>query len=147
MNMSQASKFLGLRTVVFHVANLDEAKAWYAKAFQVGPYFDEPFYVGFNVGGFELGLLPQETDSIDSDSNATCQLPNSNSRVTYWGVPDAAAELARLIELGAKPRSEIQDVGSGIKVADVVDPFGNVLGIIENNHFPNQAEPISNPST
>ena len=49
---------LGLRTVVYHVPDLARAKAWYEAAFEVKPYFDEPFYVGFNIGGFELGLDP-----------------------------------------------------------------------------------------
>jgi predicted enzyme related to lactoylglutathione lyase len=120
--------YLGLRTVVYHVADLEQAKAWYAEVLQLHPYFDTPYYVGFNVGGFELGLHPAEsTDSGQGNS------------VAYWGVLDAATELARLISLGASPRSEIQDVGEGIKVADVMDPFGNVLGIIENPFFPNTA--------
>ena len=51
----------GLGTVIYQVADLDRAKAWYTKAFQQAPYFDEPFYVGFNVAGYELGLHPNET--------------------------------------------------------------------------------------
>ena len=49
---------LGLRTTIYQVPDLAAAKAWYTKAFAKAPYFDEPFYVGFNIGGFELGLLP-----------------------------------------------------------------------------------------
>jgi predicted enzyme related to lactoylglutathione lyase len=55
--------------------------------------------------------------------------------VAYWGVPDAAAALARLVSLGAVEVSGVQDVGEGIRVAQVTDPFGNPLGIIENPHF------------
>jgi len=51
----------GLATVIYHVPDLDRAKAWYATAFQQQPYFDEPFYVGFNIGGYELGLHPDES--------------------------------------------------------------------------------------
>jgi len=54
---------------------------------------------------------------------------------SYWGVKDIVAAHARLLELGAEPRTDIQDVGEGIRVADVLDPFGNVLGIIENPNF------------
>jgi predicted enzyme related to lactoylglutathione lyase len=122
------SSFLGLRTVVYHVADLEKAKNWYAEVLQFDPYFDTPYYVGFNVGGFELGLHPAE--SIDN---------GIGNNVAYWGVPDAAMELARLVSLGASPRSELQEVGNGINVAEVVDPFGNVLGIIENPSFPNTA--------
>ena len=53
---------LGLRTVNYHVTDLARAKAWYISALGKEPYFDEPFYVGFNVGGFELGLDPDMTE-------------------------------------------------------------------------------------
>jgi len=116
--------FQGLRTVIYHVENLDEAKSWYARALKMKPYFDKPFYVGFNVGGFELGLDPDSAG-----------IRKGSAGVTYWGVPDAQAAFSRLVEMGAKPQEAVQEVGDDIKVATVVDPFGNVLGIIENPHF------------
>ena len=115
----------GLRTVIYHVPDLARAKAWYSAAFDVAPYFDEPFYVGFDVGGFELGLQPDEGGAPRSSTGV----------VAYWGVDDAEAALARLLELGATGRSGVQDVGEGILLASVLDPFGNVFGIIENPHF------------
>ncbi len=116
--------FQGLRTVIYHVADLDKAKAWYATALGIAPYFDQPFYVGFNVGGYELGLDP-DAAGVTRGNNATA----------YWGVPDAQAALQRLLGLGAHPRGEVQDVGGGIRVATVADPFGNVIGLIENPNF------------
>jgi predicted enzyme related to lactoylglutathione lyase len=116
---------LGLRTVKYVVPDLARAKAWYAEAFGVEPYFDEPFYVGFNVGGFELGL----------DPDMSAQAPGAGGATAYWGVPDAAVALERLTVLGAAVHEPLQDVGGGIKVASVLDPFGNVVGIIENPHF------------
>lgn len=116
--------FLGLRTVIYHVPDLDRAKAWYTAAFGVTPYFDEPFYVGFNVGGYELGLHPG-MERVQVGNNA----------VAYWGVPDIEAAYRRLIEHGAEPRDPVQDVGGDIKVGTVADPFGNVIGVIENPHF------------
>jgi predicted enzyme related to lactoylglutathione lyase len=113
---------LGLRTVLYPAPDLAEGKAWYTKVLGVAPYFDEPFYAGFNVGGFELGMVPDAT-------------PGAAGCVAYWGVPDCAAELARLHALGATPHEPVQDVGGGIKVASVKDPFGNVFAIIENPHF------------
>lgn len=113
---------LGLRTVVYPVAELAAGKRWYAQVLGIAPYFDEPFYVGFNVGGFELGLVP---DGQSGTSGAQA----------LWGVPDAGAAWARLLELGADPLEPVQDVGGGIRVAAVVDPFGNRFGIIENPHF------------
>ena len=119
------SHMLGLRTVKYPVPDLTRAKAWYAEAFGVEPYFEEPFYVGFNVGGFELGL----------DPDLSAQKPGADGATSYWGVSDAAAALARLQAMGAPVHEALTDVGGGIKVASVRDPFGNVVGIIENPHF------------
>lgn len=116
--------FLGLRTVIYAAADLEKAKAWYSQVLSQPPYFSEPFYVGFNVGGFELGLDPD-----------TSRVRPGNNAVAYWGVPDAPAAFRRLVELGATENSPIQDVGGGVLVGSVVDPFGNVLGIIQNPHF------------
>ena len=123
--MNTHAKFLGLRTAKYHAPDLARTKAWYSEVLGVAPYFDEPFYVGFNVGGFELGL----------DPDATAQGKGEGSVAVYWGVASADQALARLITLGASPHSAVQDVGEGIRVASVLDPFGNVLGIIENPHF------------
>jgi predicted enzyme related to lactoylglutathione lyase len=112
----------GLRTVVYHVTDLAQAKAWYSAVLGHGPYFDEPFYVGYTVGGFELGLVPDST-------------PGPGGVVAYWGVPDVVAEVRRLEALGAAIREPVQDVGGGIKVATVADPFGNAFGLIENPNF------------
>ena len=112
----------GLRTVIYHVTDLARAKGWYARALEREPYFDQPYYVGFSVGGFELGLIPDGT-------------PGPGGTVAYWGVSDAVAALRKLESLGAVVREPVQDVGEGIRVAAVADPFGNTFGIIENPHF------------
>lgn len=114
----------GLRTALYHVSDLDAAKRWYGEVLGKQPYFDEPFYVGFNVGGFELGLDPDLTGVSPGSSHAA-----------YWGVDNIDNAHARLIALGAIPKAAIQDVGGGIKIASVIDPFGNILGIIENPVF------------
>lgn len=113
----------GLRTVIYPVTDLIKAKAWYSQILGYGPYFDQPFYVGFSVGGFELGLLPDGG------------VPGSQGAMAYWGVPDAAAAVAKLVEMQATIHEPLKDVGEGIKVAAVLDPFGNIFGIIENPHF------------
>lgn len=120
----EARMFQGLRTVIYHVDDLQKAKEWYSNILGIKPYFDEPFYVGFNVGGFELGLDPDMKD-VSKGSNV----------VVYWGVKDACAAYQRVQELGAKKHSDVQDVGGGVLVVTVTDPFGNVFGIIENPHF------------
>ena len=116
--------FQGLRTVIYHVDDLDKAKAWYAEVLGVTPYFDEPFYVGFNVGGFELGLDP-DLKGVTKGSNV----------VAYWGVKDIDVAYQRVLELGAQQQTEVQEVGGGIRVGTVTDPFGNVVGLIENPNF------------
>lgn len=108
----------GLRTVIYQVGDLAAATTFYTNLVGHAPYFNEPFYVGFNVGGYELGLIP------DGDGVAT-----------YWGTNDIVAEHARLVSLGARSNDAITDVGDGIKTATLIDPFGNIVGIIENPHF------------
>jgi len=120
----EAQMFQGLRTVIYHVDDLQKAKEWYSNMLGIKPYFDEAFYVGFNVGGFELGLDP-DMKSISKGNNV----------IAYWGVKDAKASYQRIQQLGAKKHSDPQEVGGGIIVATVTDPFGNVFGIIENPHF------------
>lgn len=117
--------FLGLRTATYHVGDLVRAKEWYGAVLGIRPYFDEPFYVGFDVGGFELGLQPDDSLTPRTDTGVTA----------YWGVEDADAALGRLLKLGATEHGGVQDVGGDIRVATVLDPFGNVFGVIENPHF------------
>jgi predicted enzyme related to lactoylglutathione lyase len=120
----RVSMFKGLRTVIYHVDDIQKAKEWYAGLLGVRPYFDEPFYVGFNVGGFELGLDP-DMQGVSKGSNV----------VAYWGVADARAAYKKAQEAGAKKHADPREVGGGIVVATVTDPFGNVFGIIENPNF------------
>jgi predicted enzyme related to lactoylglutathione lyase len=117
---------LGLRTVIYKVPDLENAKAWYTKFLGFEPYFAEPYYVGFQVGGFELGLDPDMAGVSPGSGGGV---------VAYWGVADAEVEHRRLLELGASPLDPVRDVGEGIRVAAVRDPFGNVIGIIENPQF------------
>jgi predicted enzyme related to lactoylglutathione lyase len=113
--------FLGLRTVIYPAADLEASKAWWAGLTGVAPYFDEPFYVGFSFGGFELGLLP------DADPADGAQ--------TYWGVEDVAAAVRDAIATGAAELVPATDVGDGIITATVRTPQGAVLGFIFNPHF------------
>jgi predicted enzyme related to lactoylglutathione lyase len=117
--------FLGLRTAIYQVNDIEKAKKWYTSILGFRPYFDEPFYVGFNVGGYDLGLQPS---TVEPEHKVAAV-------VAYWGVQDVAAALKQVLELGASKYEDVQDVGGGIKVATVKDPFGNVFGIIENPHF------------
>jgi len=106
------------------VSDLARAKDWYSRAFGVKPYFDEPFYVGFNVGGYELGLLP-EGEGIASADNV----------MSYWGVDMIQKSYDHLISMGATEHEKPVNVGGEIMTASVRDPWGNVIGIIYNPEF------------
>jgi predicted enzyme related to lactoylglutathione lyase len=113
--------FLGLRTVTYPVSDMGKAKKWFGELLGIEPNFDEPFYVGFTVAGYELGLVPIG----DGDGRA----------VAFWGVADADVALERLVSAGAVVHSPVTDVGDGIRVATVREPSGQQIGVIENPHF------------
>ena len=108
-----------LRTVIYHVNDLANAKEWYAALTGIQPYFDEPFYVGFDINGFELGLDPDMTT-----------VKEGNHSTAYWAVEDIRAAVEKAIGLKAKLVSAITNVGGTIEVAIVEDPFGNSVGLI-----------------
>jgi predicted enzyme related to lactoylglutathione lyase len=112
----------GLRTMIYHVSDFANTKASYGRVLEREPCFEQPFYVGYEVGGFELGLLPDGR-------------PGPGGTVAYWGVADAAAAVKKLEALGAVICDPLQEVGEGIRVATVTDPFENTFGVIENPNF------------
>ena len=83
------TEFVGLRTAIYKVPNIEKAKQWYAEAFHTAPYFDMPFYAGFNIAGYELGLQPDEKTETKSDNVEM-----------YWGVNDVVASYNRLNKPG-----------------------------------------------
>ena len=111
----------GLRTVIYPSPDLQAAKAWWTGMLGFGPYFDEPFYVGFQVSGYELGLLP--------DANP------SDGAITYWGTDDVAAAVEAALAQGATSHAPVSDVGGGIVTGSVTNPMGMVVGFIHNPHF------------
>jgi len=115
--------FLGLRTVIHPSSDLERDKAFWTETLGFAPYFDEPFYVGFNVGGYELGLDPNGASE------------GQEGPVHYWGVENCDAAFAELKGKGIPVRGEVQEVGGGIKVASFLDKAGFPFGIIENPHF------------
>lgn len=115
---------LGLRTTIYKVSDIEKAKEWYSKAFQMQPYFDMPFYVGFNIGGYELGLQPEEET-----------LTKSDAVVSYWGVDDVVDTFDFFLSLGATAHENPQNVGGEIVVATLKDPWNNVIGLIYNPDF------------
>ena len=118
-------KILGLRTTIYKVGDMENAKNWYANIFNTEPYFDQPFYVGFNIGGYELGLQPEETPSTNKIENV----------VTFWGVDDIHAVYDHFIESSATENEKPYNVGGDLMTATVKDLWGNVIGLIYNPEF------------
>jgi len=116
------SPILGLRTTIYKVPDLPAAKEWYSKVFRTEPYFDESYYVGYNIGGYELGL---QHEVVSMGENVA----------TFWGVEDIEAEYVFFIEAGALPVEAPMSVGGEIKVATCKDPWGNIIGLIYNPEF------------
>ena len=115
-----AGGFVGLRTSAAHVPDLPAARAFYSQLLGLEPYFDEPFYVGFDVNGSELGLVPPEPEGDEQ--------PVSTA---FWKVRDLDATWARALSAGAVPLAPIEDVGGGVRVGVLQDPFGHRLGLLE----------------
>jgi lactoylglutathione lyase len=118
------SPFLGLRTCIYRVTDLAAATRWYTDALGFPPYFDQPFYVGFEVGGYELGLHPVDESLV-----------TGNNVEVYWGVADVQTAYQQLLEQGATAYEAPNNVGDDIWVATVKDPWGNLFGLIQNPHF------------
>ena len=123
--MAMKKQFLGLRTTIYKVADLAKATDWYSRAFGVAPYFNEAFYVGFNISGSELGLIPDDTPAEKKVDGVN----------TYWGVDNVEKEYDRLMAMGAAEQEKPHNVGGELVVGTVKDPWGNVLGLIYNPEF------------
>lgn len=116
------TRILGLRTTIYQVGDITKAKAWYAKVFQTAPYFDEPYYVGFNIGGYELGLQAKES-------------PKWENVAVFWGVDNMEDAYAYFIQNGAKEGEKPMNVWGEILVATLKDPWDNLIGLIYNPEF------------
>ncbi len=112
-----------LRSVIYHVNDLQKAKEWYALVTGVQPYFVESYYVGFNIYGCELGLDPS-TDEVKGGTQS----------VAYWLVDNIEESVEKFTKHEAKVISPVTEVGEGVKVATIQDPFGNCIGLIQENN-------------
>jgi predicted enzyme related to lactoylglutathione lyase len=110
----------GLRTVIYPVKDLARAKALYGTLLGVAPYMDEAYYVGFTVGGQDVGLDPHGHSQ------------GMTGPVGYWHVADIQESLKLLLDAGAESLRPVGDVGGGKLIAAVKDADGNVIGLIQN---------------
>jgi catechol 2,3-dioxygenase-like lactoylglutathione lyase family enzyme len=121
MVLGMAIQLQGLRTVIYPVADLAAATLWWSTLLGYKPYFDQPFYVGFEVAGYELGLLPEASPA--------------EGALTYWGVDSVRQAMEESIALGAVEHAAATEVGDGIVTGSVLTATGNVVGFIRNPHF------------
>jgi predicted enzyme related to lactoylglutathione lyase len=125
----------GLTTVSYFADDVAAAAAWYAELLGTDPYFARPVegppqYVEFRIGDYqhELGI-------VDSRFSPHGPTTGAAGAVMYWHVDDVATTLDKLLAMGAAPHDEIRERGAGFVTASVVDPFGNILGIMYNPHY------------
>ncbi|MFF8594161.1 VOC family protein [Streptomyces sp. NPDC015220] len=109
-----------LKTIIYPVKDLARAKALFSALLEAEPYVDEPYYVGFEAAGQDVGLDP-----------------NGHSRgmtgpVPYWHVTDIRTRLAALVSAGAEVQQDVQDVGNGRLIAFVKDADGNLVGLLQD---------------
>jgi len=120
----------GLTTISFWAADLAAAKKWYAELLGIDPYFERPGYAEFRLGDYqhELGII----DRRYAPDPAATSLAGA---IVYWHVDDVQATLDKLLAMGAHPYQDLIERGEGFITASVVDPFGNILGIMYNRHY------------
>ena len=126
----------GLTTVSFYAADLKAAKKWYSELLGIEPYFqrpdsEHPAYIEFRLGDYqhELGII----DTKYSPKGAMADSPGG--AIVYWHVDDVAATLEKLKAMGANEYEPLTERGAGFITASVLDPFGNILGIMYNPHY------------
>lgn len=121
----------GLTTVSFWADDLDAAKRWYTDLLGIPPYFQRPGYAEFRIGDYE-----HELGIIDSRYAPAGARSGPSGAVVYWHVDDVRAAHEKLLSLGAKEYQSVTAQGDqGFITASVVDPFGNVLGVMQNPHY------------
>jgi len=125
----------GLATVSFFAEDVAAAQAWYTELLGIEPYLVRPIeertaYVEFRIGDYqhELGI-------IDSRFAAPGRSQTATGAVIYWHVDDVRASYQRLLSMGAATYEKPLERGPGFVTASVVDPFGNILGVMYNQHY------------
>lgn len=126
-------KLRGLSTVSFYADDHEKAKKWYTEILGIEPYFDVPGYSEFRLGDYqhELGIIDGKYAPKDS-------VKEVGGAIAYWYVDDLQGTLDLLISKGANIYEPIIDRSGGkmtFVTASVIDPFGNILGVMTNKHY------------
>lgn len=132
--MTDQPTLRGLTTVAYQSSDLEAAKRWYTELLGVQPYFQRPEYIEFRIGDYqhEFGILDSRYLPDLGGGGPTAQ---PGGAIVYWHVDDVHSLLERLQRMGATLHHPPRDFGEGFVGASVVDPFGNVLGIMHNPHY------------
>jgi predicted enzyme related to lactoylglutathione lyase len=109
----------GIRTIIYPVKDLARAKKLYSTLLGIEPYADQPYYVGYRVGGEEIGL--------DPNGHAA----GMTGPIGYWHVDDIRTTLQSLLDAGAQVQQAVRDVGGGKLIAWVRDADGNIFGLVQ----------------
>ena len=130
MESKKSAILRGLATVSFFATDHEKAVKWYTDFLETEPYFNIPGYSEFRIGDYqhELGI-------IDSKFAPESLLSKPAGAVVFWHVDNLQATLDRLLSMGAKEFAPIADRSEGFITGSVVDPFGNILGIMQNPHY------------
>lgn len=135
METNKKSILRGLSTLSFYSDNLQEAKKWYTQLLGMEPYYsfpdaENPAYIEFRIGDFE-----HELGIIDKKYQPKGAANTTGGVVAFWHVDDINSTFQKLIMMGAREYEKITEREDGFVTASVVDPFGNILGIMYNPHY------------
>ncbi|MEU4573398.1 MULTISPECIES: VOC family protein [Nonomuraea] len=128
----------GLTTATFYSPDFEATRSWYTEVFGIPPYMDTPGYLEWRIGDYqhEFGVVNSAyagSELARTPSPQTVGQPAG--AVVYWHVDDVPAALERLVALGAKEHDSPHDRGTGFITASVIDPWGNILGLMYNPHY------------
>jgi predicted enzyme related to lactoylglutathione lyase len=133
--MKSENVLRGMATVSFWADDLKAARTWYNELLGIGPYFERPDTENPAYIEYRLGDLQHELGIIDKKFMPQGAHAGPGGAVLFWHVDNIKATLERLLSMGAKEYEPLTPREAGFITASVVDPFGNVLGIMYNPHY------------
>lgn len=132
---TQKSTLRGLATISLFANDLQKAKKWYTEFLGIEPYYafpdnENPAYIEFRLGDFE-----HELEIIDKKYQPKQASDKPGGVVAFWHVDDLKGTFDKLIGMGTTEYEKITERADGFVTASVIDPFGNILGIMYNPHY------------
>jgi predicted enzyme related to lactoylglutathione lyase len=133
--MNNSKLLRGIATISFYADDVKAARTWYAKLLGIDPYFERPSAENPAYVEFRLGDYQHELGIIDSKYSPKGANTGPGGAVVFWHVDDVAAALEKVKALGAKEYEPLITREAGFVTASVIDPFGNILGLMYNPHY------------